>query len=322
MSRRTAMNLLLSAAGLALLVWQVRWVGGLGAIGQGLASVGFGLVPIVGLALVRFGALALAWLALLPVKAPFRSALAASISGDAIGNLTPLGLAASEPAKAVYLGRHVDRTMALAALTAENFFYTVSIALYIVAGTGALLLAFEVNDSLRLAGLSALALMAALLAAAGWVAWQRPAAVSALLTRIPSDHLRSIIIQVRAFEVQTYGSVTHESTRVGALVVSEIAFHAFSLAECWLTLRLLTGRSLVLEALILDSLGRIINIVFKIIPLRLGVDEVSARAVATAIGVGGSNGLVLALVRKIRMLIFAAVGLAILGRRARSAPAS
>jgi hypothetical protein len=38
--------------------------------------------------------------------------------------------------------------------------------------------------------------------------------------------------------------------------------------------------------------------------------------------VGGSNGLVLALVRKIRMLIFAAVGLAILGRRARSAPAS
>jgi hypothetical protein len=318
MTRRAAIILLLSAVGVALLVWQVGRAGGLSEIRTGLLSVGLGFLPIVLLALVRFLARSNAWLALLGQPAPMGAALAATIGGDALGNLTPFGLAASEPAKAVYLGRHVDRAQALAALTAENFFYSVSVILYIVVGTGAMLSSFDLPDNIHVAGIAALALMAVLLTAAIWIAWQRPAAASALLSYVPSTRLRATITRVRAFEVRTYGSVGQESARLGVVFASEFAFHTLSLAECWLTLWLLTGRSLLLEALILDSVGRVINIVFRIVPFRTGFDEVSATQVAAAIGVGGANGLVLALVRKVRMIVFAAIGMFLLGHRARA----
>ena len=170
MSRRTAVNVLLSIAGIALLAWQVHDVGGVGTVRDGLARVGIGLVAILTLQLVRFGLRSYAWLALLGRPAPLSAAIAATISGDALGNLTPLGLAASEPAKAVYFARHVEPTQALAALTAENFFYSVSVAVYVIIGAAAMLVAFDLPPALEQAGVAALVLMAGVLVAgaAGW----------------------------------------------------------------------------------------------------------------------------------------------------------
>ena len=115
----------------------------------------------------------------------FRRALAATISGDALGNLTPLSLIVSEPAKAMYLAGPAGAARALAALTAENFFYTVSVAIYIMLGTAAMLEAFALPDAVARAGIAALVIMAVVLAAAGWLAWQRPSVVSASLARLP-----------------------------------------------------------------------------------------------------------------------------------------
>jgi hypothetical protein len=75
------------------------------------------------------------------------------------------------------------------------------------------------------------------------------------------------------------------------------------------------GSSLVIEALILDSVSRVINVAFKMVPMRLGVDEISSEMVGVAIGLPPGTGLVVALVRKIRMLVWAAVGLALWSRR-------
>ena len=95
------------------------------------------------LSFLRFLMRAVAWRALLGEPAPLSAALAATISGDALGNITPFGLAASEPAKAFYLGRHLDPQRAFAALAAENFFYSVSVAVYVIAGVVAMLSTFE-----------------------------------------------------------------------------------------------------------------------------------------------------------------------------------
>jgi hypothetical protein len=81
-------------------------------------------------------------------------------------------------------------------------------------------------------------------------------------------------------------------------------------------LYLLTGgQSLPLEALILDSVNRVINVVFKLVPMRVGVDEVGSETVAMAIGLALGIGTMTALVRKLRMTTLAVVGLAILARR-------
>ena len=88
------------------------------------------------------------------------AAVAATVSGDAIGNLTPLSLIVSEPAKAMYLRDRVPGSRAFPALAAENFFYSVSVALYIILGTIAMLQEFPVPPELRLAGALSIGLMA------------------------------------------------------------------------------------------------------------------------------------------------------------------
>jgi hypothetical protein len=311
MTRRTAFNALLTTAGAALLVWQIRKIG-MASVQEGLASVGIGFIPILAISFARFVLRSHAWLLLLDGRAPLSAAVAATISGDALGNLTPLSLAASEPAKALYLGRHTDTKQAFAALTAENFFYTVSIALYIVIGSAAMLWTFEhLPDEIRVGGAGVLGATAIGLAAAGWIAFARPALLSRALSRIPSQALAIWIDRVRDFETRAYGSAGPGTRRLLRLTVTEVAFHVLSFGEAWLTLYLLTQQSLPLEAFVLDSVSRAINVIFKLVPMRLGVDQVSAESVAVAIGLQPGIGVTISVVRALRMMAWGAVGLVI-----------
>ncbi len=322
MSRRAAINTGLSVVGVALLIWQVQDAGGFAAVRRGLASVGVGFVVVLILSFLRFLMRAVAWRALLGAPAPLSAALAATISGDALGNITPFGLAASEPAKAFYLGRHLDPQRAFAALAAENFFYSVSVAVYVIAGVVAMLLTFEeLPVELRQGGIAALVLMAGsargrrvdCLAPAG--DGQRrdpPVAVQAGgRTRRPDARPRDADVRIGVTRERAPRSDGARGNRVPRAESRGVLVRALPGHR-----RCVFARLLLIEALILDSVSRVINVAFKMVPMRLGVDEISSEMVGVAIGLGSGSGLVVALVRKIRMLVWAAVGLALWSRRA------
>ena len=91
-----------------------------------------------------------------------------------------------------------------------------------------------------------------------------------------------------------------------------------AVAEVWLVLSVLSGgRTSLADAFILESTGRLITVLFKVVPFRIGVDEAGAAIVAGAIGVPVSNAVALALVRKLRILVWNAAGLAVLARARR-----
>jgi hypothetical protein len=321
-SRRSfVLTVIASLAGAALLVWQVDRVG-LDEIGKGFSAVGAaGFLLVLALSLSRFALRAAAWRALIPEQLRFVSVAAAAMAGDALGNLTPLSILVGEPAKAMYLGRDVSLSRAFSTLAAENFFYSVSVAIYVVLGTAAMLVAFPVPAVLGQAGIIALLMMAAVLAAAAWMAWRRPSLLSAAVARMPSARLRATVDRIRAFEIDTYGSAGPSGGRLAVVVLAETTFHLLSFVEVWLVLWLLTGQSLPLEAFVLDTFNRIVNVVFKIVPLRLGVDHAASSLVADAIGLTSAIGLTVALVRTVRMLVWAAVGLVLLTRRGLTSPA-
>lgn len=312
--RQTLVTLVLSIAGVALLVWQVR-AAGIGALRTLLGQIGWGFLVILALSLGRIVCRSLAWRTLIGQPVPARSMLAASMTGDAIGNVTPLSLLVSEPAKAVYLGRGIAPSHAFAALTAENFFYSVSVAIYIILGTGALLTAFDVPPVLLRASLLALAAMAGVLAVAGWMAWQRPAVVSAMASRLPLPGVAALVDRVREFESRTYGSVGHQAGRLGRVVGLHGLFHLGSFLEAWLMVALLTGESNVLAAFVLDTANRVVNVAFRMVPMRAGVDEVTSEVVALAIGLPPAIGTATALVRKGRVAVWASVGFGLLLRK-------
>src|SRR5690606_24852263 len=122
-ARRALLTAVLLTAGLAVLAWTVvRLELTAEYVQTGFSRVGVWFAAILLLAFLRCARRAQAWRVLTGRHIPLRSAVAATISGDALGNVTPLGLAASEPAKALYLRRHADPASTLAALIAENFF--------------------------------------------------------------------------------------------------------------------------------------------------------------------------------------------------------
>jgi len=58
-------------------------------------------------------------------------------------------------------------------------------------------------------------------------------------------------------------------------------------------------------------------VLFKVVPFRVGVDEAGAAVVAAAIGVPVSDAVALALVRKLRILVWNGAGLTVLARARR-----
>lgn len=314
---RPWMGVLLFGVGLALFVWTVRHLElRLDDVSRAFGRIGWWFAVILALTVARFALRTAAWLTLSTSEVPFGAALAATISGDALGNVTPLGVVASEPAKAMYLRRHGEPSRLLASLFAENFFYSVSVALYVILASGAMLLLFQhLDPAIHLSGVLALSAMGTVLAGAAWLAWQQPAMASAVLGRLPITRLRSLIERVRLFEQDTYGAAGPGGRRLALVSACEIGFHLLSLVESWLTFWLLTGVTAIAPALVYDGFNRVVNILFKMIPARMGVEETGTAFLAEAIGYTRPDGFLLALVRKVRMLVFAAVGMVLWGKR-------
>ncbi len=89
----------------------------------------------------------------------------------------------------------------------------------------------------------------------------------------------------------------------------ETGFHLLSLVECWLTFWLLAGETSIIPALVFDGFNRVINVVAKPVPLRMGVEEGGTALLAGAIGLLSHDGFMLGIVRKVRMIVWAAVGM-------------
>jgi hypothetical protein len=69
------------------------------------------------------------------------------------------------------------------------------------------------------------------------------------------------------------------------------------------------------QAFILESVNRIINVAFKFIPLRAGVDEGGTGQVSKVLGFARDIGVTLAIVRKGRDIFWSAIGLLLIWKK-------
>ena len=108
MFRSKLSHILVAIVGAGLLIFTVQRVGGWPAVVAGITSVGWWFIFVVLLAAVRLGCRARAWVVCAAdPQLRFRDAFGAMLAGDAAGNLTPLGLLASEPTK-ILMSRVAD----------------------------------------------------------------------------------------------------------------------------------------------------------------------------------------------------------------------
>lgn len=299
----------MALAGLVLLAIVVAQVGA-AEIAADIRQVGWGLLIVIAIGGLRFLLRAAAWKLCLeePYALSLRDAFAAVICGDTIGNLTPLGPLVGEPAKAALVRKRVPLGPAVTALAIENVIYTLSAAAMIAAGMVALLLGFELPSVIRGIGEVAVAGTIVLFAVALVLLRRQPALVSRALGFAP--RLARHADRVRALEAEIYTFAGRHRGALPGLAAAEVGFHALGVAEAYLTLWLLNGLPPpLMTAFILETTNRLITVVFKVIPLRLGVDE-AATAFLTqqVLGLGARPGLSTAIVRKVRMLFWAVAG--------------
>lgn len=308
MRRSSLSGVLTAIGGLVLLVVVVMRVGAAEIVAD-VRQVGWGLPVIFALGGLRFLLRAAAWRMCMdpPHTLSLRDAFAAVIGGDAIGNLTPLGPLVGEPAKAAFVRGKVRMAPAVTALAIENVLYTLSAAAMIAAGMVALLVRFQLPPDVRGVGELAIAGTFAVFLTALWMLWRQPALISRALGH--AAPLRKHAARIRQIEEEIYTFASRHRRALPALAAAELGFHVLGVTEIYLTLWLLSVTApTLLTAFLFETANRLITVVFKIVPLRLGVDEAGTAGFATLIGLPAKTGLALAIIRKARMLFWAAIG--------------
>jgi hypothetical protein len=310
--RANLTGIIAAAAGLALFAWYIRRIGA-GEIWDDLRRVGWGFSAIVAISGARFALRTLAWTLCVesPHRLPFTAGFAGVLAGDALGNLTPLGLIASEPAKAAAVRNRVPIGPAFTALAVENMFYTLSVLAMIAASTIALLIAFELPPVVRRAAWVAVAGVGAALAMAAWLLWRQPALIGRALAAIAPRrlNLERQIARVHGLEEQIYGFAARRGAAVLPIAAAEGAFHALGVLEVYVTWFLMQGSPPpLLTAFILEGANRLIIVLFKFVPLQLGVGELASGGFTQLLNYGPTPGVSLSIVRKARVLFWVLVG--------------
>jgi hypothetical protein len=121
-------------------------------------------------------------------------------------------------------------------------------------------------------------------------------------------------LQVRLFENFIYGFYRRYPKRFLPICMLETGYHLLGIFEVWFILTRIASADL-LASFLLESVSRLITIVFKLIPFVIGVDEAGAQFVAETVAIAGGIGVTLAVIRKRRILFWTAIGLLLIVKR-------
>jgi glycosyltransferase 2 family protein len=287
--RRLLVPIAAALGGLVLFSYAVRNVGW-GSVVAGVTRVGWGLLPILAVAGLRFLVRAEAWRLCTPRdgRLSLPQAFAAYLAGDSVGNLTPLGLLASEPTKVFLIRHHLATREAAASLAVDLAVYSMSAVAMVAAGL--------------------LVLLAAVPLAAGW-----QQAIVAIVVALVAGVAGAVMMLKGTRLRPLFDFSGGHPGRLWRVFLLDAVFHLLATIEVWITLGLLMDEGPTLpQAIIFSALDRAVTIAFKFVPFRIGVDEASAGGMAALLGWPPAVGVALAVVKKVRSLAWVSVGLALI----------
>lgn len=325
--RLKPLGIIFAVLGLLLFAYFV-WKAGTNEIASGIKKLGAGFLLILLISSVRYIVRTLGWTLCFTGehRLRFRDAFRAYVVGDSMGNLMPLGLVVSEPTKAALVRDRVPLLTAVSALAVQNLFYSLSVALFILSGIVVLLLSFPLTPGLRLMSLISLGVVCAIILFGLIVYRLRWKFLSAGFDRLRKNRWGQRFLKEKqrentnAVEETIYSFYSRHRTRCALIMLLEVCFHLAGVLEVYVTLYFISDvPPTFLAAYVLESVNRIINVVFKFVPLRAGVDEAGSSWVTKVLKFGVTTGTTLAIIRKARVICWTALGVAFLIRRGLSA---
>lgn len=322
-NRHKVIGIIFMIAGLLLFAYMVEKAGP-SLIIAGIRRLGFGFLIVFLLGGFRQAVHAFCWVRCCepPYRLRFIDAFRARLMGEAIGNIVPLGGLFSEASKPLFIRDRLPLMAGISALAIENVFYALSVALFISAGSLALLLSFPLPNALRYISIGALVAIALIIPVGALVIRKQLRFISGALGFVSkrgfaSNKISDMLPRVRTIEDRIYGFYERNHARFFLILLIECLFHVAGVVEAYVTLWFISHiiAPTLLSAFILESVNRLINVVFKFIPLRIGVDEGGTGKVASLLGLTSTTGVTLAIIRKARDICWTAIGVALIVRR-------
>ncbi len=317
------MGIVLTIFGVGLFGYFVYAVG-FHEIFEGVKRFGFaGFGVIVVIYFIRVYTRAHAWK--LSVHEPYslriRDTIPAVIIGEAMSNTIPLGILISGTSKAVAVRKHVPLVAGLSSVATENLFYSFTTALFLIVGAVVMVRGFAVDETVTLtldliiASLAVLTVLGLLMVIRQWhfasetCEWLYE---KGILCRL----LENGRLDVRLFENFIYGFYRKYPQRFLPICALETVYHLLGVAEVWFILsRLSDAYPSLLNSFLLESVSRLITIIFKLIPFVIGVDEAGAQFVASTVALAAGMGVTIAIIRKGRIVFWTLIGLILLIKR-------
>ncbi|MCA1624752.1 MAG: flippase-like domain-containing protein [Acidobacteria bacterium] len=292
---------------------------GLSEILEGIGKIGFGGFLLLQLIyFFRITARAAAWK--LSVYEPYKLDLRDTVPAVIIG-LIPLGILISGTSKAVAVKKRVPLVVGFSSVATENLFYSLVTGLFVCLGAFAFLRNFELPqgwiwtiDTL-VAIIFLLIFIGVLMVVRQWH-WVSATCEYFYEKGFARRFLESGRLQVRLFENFIYGFYRQYPRRFAPIIFLQIFFHSLGILEVWFILSRISLVSVnIYSAFLLESISRVITIVFKLIPFLVGVDEAGAQFVTETLALGVGVGVTLAIIRKGRILFWTAIGLILIVKR-------
>ena len=313
----------LTIAGIALFAYFIYSVG-IGLIWEGIGRIGFdGFAFLMFLYFLRILARGYAWTLSVhePYKLNFLDTVPAVIIGEALSSLIPLGILVSGTSKAVAVRHRVPLVVGLSSITTENLFYSLVTGLFIVFGALASLQSFELETGWVLTIDLLIGVILALTVFAVVIIVRRWHLISSACEWLYNRHIgRSILekgrVQVKLYEDLIFSFYHQYPRRFVPICLCQVIFHVIGIVEVWFVLsRISAVAPSFFASFLLESMSRVITIVFKLIPFLVGVDEAGAQFITQTLALGAGVGVTLAIIRKGRILFWTAIGLILIVRR-------
>jgi len=245
--------------GLGLLVYVINRVG-LQPIFDALLRIGFGFFILLGISGLRHVFRTLSMAAAVPAEHrhfTFLQAFAARLGGEAISFLTFTGPLLGEATKVALLRRRVPLTYGVPALVVDNLIYNLSVVFFILSGACVMLFTYNLPPLVHYT-LTGIAVIAALgIVAAAFAAKRRIMLVTALVDQMARLRLSPKVIlkrrqHINHIESKVYDFYKHHPGAFFGMIVCNLLAHASSVAEVYVTLRMLGFSANVPQAYIIE----------------------------------------------------------------------
>jgi len=239
------------------------------------------------------------------------------LSGEAIQFLTFTGPFLSEPAKVWLLKKRGLRTKdAVAATVAEYLIYTLTSAVFALAGLIYLVRNFDLAKPVSVAAKILLYVISIFLLTAACAIVGRIYLIGLVIkgvSRLPLVHKRLHLDEkdVRDTEDLLLAVLRSRPLRLLSILAAEFGAQAFLVLELLLLLRTTGQPFSTLHPFLIEAASKFIGLAFFFIPGQVGAAEGAYALIFQAVGLSASAGFALAVARRIRSLLVAAAGLAV-----------